>query len=80
MSQHLSTDTLLGLIKQAEEQAPVDALFKHRKSGREYYIMQYAFVEATMALHVLYYHPMGDESAINFSRPLDEFLEKFDKV
>ena len=80
MSTHLSTDTLLGLIAQAEEKVPVDSLHRHKKSGAEYYVMQYSFIEATMELHVLYYSPNGDASAINFSRPLDEFLEKFEPV
>jgi hypothetical protein len=52
--------------------------WKHTKSGNIYKLVRVAFEEATLSLVVCYYR--ANDPALCFTRPLDEFLAKFEKA
>lgn len=76
MSERLSDQQLLSLINQAGERIRVDGSYIHTKSGAEYNVAGFAFIESTMELNVMYYSPYLPD--VTFVRPLESFLEKFE--
>ena len=52
-----------------------DKVVKHVKSGTLYYISSMAYEEATLTPVVVYAD--YDLASLKFTRPLDEFIEKF---
>lgn len=76
MSEHLSEEQMLSIINDAEQKVTVDFEYVHKKTGNIYTVAGFVFIEKTMELFVTYYSPYS--SQITFSRPVDEFLDKFE--
>jgi len=74
----LSFDQLLCLLDEAEERVEKDQEYRHNKTGKEYIVADIVFREHDMSLQVLYYNPF--ESRVSFTRPIEEFLQKFTKI
>ena len=74
-----SAAQLQSLHSEALARVGEDAEYRHIKSGTIYGVAGIVFIEATMTVAVSYYNPYGDAD-ITFIRPLEEFLEKFEKI
>lgn len=77
---HLSTDQIVALIAGGYDRVEQDGEYIHEKSGNLYMVAGLTLREADMALLVKYYDPYLETTPeIEFTRPIDEFLEKFKK-
>lgn len=74
MSKRATIEELAALLKEAEEQTPVDTIWRHYRDNSgttPYTITGHAITEADETVVVLYQNP----DKIVFSRPLSEFIE-----
>ena len=74
----LSDREMLALINEGKQQVLVDSEYIHVKSGNVYIVADIVFKEDDMSLLVVYYSPYLAE--VSFTRPMTEFVEKFEKV
>lgn len=73
MSERKTTDEL----QTALAKAPMSGVWRHKKTGTVYSILQKVIIEATLEVGVVYW---GRGDWVPFVRPLKEFLERFERV
>ena len=81
-----SDQQLLGEMENAVGELGFDPLndpfntFVHTTTGNRYRVARLAFEESTLRIVVVYFKAEAGKTRIVFTRPIDEFLAKFEKV
>lgn len=75
--ERLSFVDMISRLNKARESVLIDSEYRHVKSDHIYVVADIVFREEDMELLVVYYDPYQEEN-ISFTRPLDEFLSKFE--
>lgn len=71
----LTSNDLKDRYQEAQSKLSEGCLYVHTKSGGKYHLRGICFIEQTMEPH--YTYSSVKEPLIVFSRPVEEFLEKF---
>ena len=70
---------LEALRNKAQSVLPILSTHRHYKGGI-YTILDLCFLEADNSLLVVYYPANSGPNGVNFARPYDEFIEKFQRL